>query len=111
MPAAWMSTSPDDNNGSKRVVATFRDSLGDAGPYLGLGMQLGLVVAFYTVGGYLLDRWLGTVPWLTLIGAGLGMLAMFIQLVRVTTRMNRRTAETRAERQKRDASDASAQRE
>lgn len=102
-------TSSPDNNGSKRVVATFRDSLGDAGPYLGLGMQLGLVVAFYTVGGYLLDRWLGTLPWLTLLGAGLGMLAMFIHLVRVTTRMNRRTAEVQSERRKQDAPESSAE--
>jgi ATP synthase protein I len=67
----------------------WRASLREAGPYLGLGMQLALTMAFFTLGGYLLDRWLDTVPWLTIGGALVGMAAVFIQLVRVSTSASR----------------------
>ena len=33
-------------------------------------------------GGYYADRWLGTSPWLTLIGLGLGIAAGFVSLFR-----------------------------
>lgn len=57
-------------------------------PWRGLGVVAGagitLVVA--TAGGailgYFLDRWLGSSPWLTLIGLGLGIVAGFRELVR-----------------------------
>lgn len=62
----------------------WRESLRDASPYLGLGMQLAFAMAFFTIGGYLLDRWLATLPWLTVLGGILGMVAVFVQLVRVS---------------------------
>ena len=55
----------------------------EAGPYIGLGAQFALTMAFFTLGGYGLDYWLGTTPWLTICGAFLGMAALFIQLFRV----------------------------
>jgi F0F1-type ATP synthase assembly protein I len=59
-----------------------------AGPYLGLGLQLAGTMVVYILLGYLADRWLGTDPWLLLAGAGLGMLAFFVQLFRIVRRMN-----------------------
>lgn len=42
----------------------------------GLGFTLVALVVVFTVAGYYLDRWLGTVPWLMVggvfVGAGLG---------------------------------------
>ena len=58
-------------------------SMREAGPYLGLGVQFALTMAFFTLSGYGLDYWLGTSPWLTIGGALLGMTALFIQLFRV----------------------------
>ncbi|MGI9173941.1 MAG: AtpZ/AtpI family protein [Rhodothermales bacterium] len=63
--------------------STWHTSMREAGPYLGLGVQFALTMAFFTLGGYGLDYWLGTSPWLTIGGALLGMTALFIQLFRV----------------------------
>jgi ATP synthase protein I len=37
-------------------------------------------------GGYYLDRWLGTSPWLTMIGLGGGIAAGFVNLFRSVKR-------------------------
>ncbi|HEV2667437.1 MAG TPA: AtpZ/AtpI family protein [Blastocatellia bacterium] len=39
--------------------------------------------------GYLLDRWLGTGPWLTITGIVLGLTGAIIGLIRVMNRLNR----------------------
>jgi ATP synthase protein I len=41
------------------------------------------------VGGYYLDRWLGTTPWLLLIGLVLGIAAGFVNLFRSVNRAER----------------------
>lgn len=57
-------------------------------PWRGLGMvaSAGITLVVATAGGailgYFLDRWLGSSPWLTLIGLGLGIVAGFRELVR-----------------------------
>lgn len=61
----------------------------DASPYLGLGLQLAVAMAFFTGIGYLLDRWLGTLPWLTIAGAAVGMVGVFFQIVRVSNELAR----------------------
>lgn len=61
-------------------------SLGDAGPYLTLGLELGFTMIAWSVIGYLLDRWLDTLPWLTLAGVLVGMVSLFIQLARAAKR-------------------------
>lgn len=38
-----------------------------------------LLVGF--VGGYFLDRWLGTRPWLMVVGVAVGFVAGFVRLV------------------------------
>ncbi|CAM3201867.1 AtpZ/AtpI family protein [Rhodothermus bifroesti] len=55
-------------------------------PYMGLGLQLALGMAFFAIGGFLLDRWLGTQPWLLLVGIGLGLVAVFAKLWQVGVR-------------------------
>lgn len=63
----------------------------ESSPYLGLGFQLAGAVLIYTGLGYLLDRWLGTSPRFLVAGAVVGMLAFFVQLVRVVRQMNSKT--------------------
>ncbi len=60
----------------------------EAGPYLGLGLQFAMTMAFFTVGGYLLDRWLETLPLLTIVGAVVGMVALFLLLFRVNRELS-----------------------
>ena len=47
-----------------------------------IGMTMVLATVIGLAGGYFLDRWLGTKPWLTLIGLGLGIAAGFVNLFR-----------------------------
>lgn len=53
---------------------------------LGVLSGVGLTLVISTVlglwGGYVLDGWLGTSPWLTLIGLLLGIAAGFVNLFR-----------------------------
>lgn len=65
----------------------WRESFRDAGPYLGLGMQIAGSLGFFVAVGYFADRWLGTTPWLMIVGAGVGMVAVIVHLVRVSKRM------------------------
>jgi F0F1-type ATP synthase assembly protein I len=68
----------------------WQQSFREAGPYLHLGLQLGLSLIFFVGVGYLLDRLLGTMPWMIIAGALVGMVAAFIYLVRVSNEMNSR---------------------
>ena len=52
----------------------------------GVGMTLVVATAGATVGGYFLDRWLGSTPWLTLIGIAVGIAAGARELVRTLKR-------------------------
>jgi ATP synthase protein I len=47
-----------------------------------IGMTMVLATVIGLAGGYFLDRWLGTKPWLTLIGLGLGIAAGFVSFFR-----------------------------
>jgi ATP synthase protein I len=44
-------------------------------------------VASLTGVGWLLDRWLGTAPWLLALGIVLGAVAGFYQFIRLTSRL------------------------
>lgn len=39
--------------------------------------------------GYLLDRWLGTSPWMVIAGIVLGLTSAIIGLIRIMNRLNR----------------------
>ena len=47
-----------------------------------IGIALVLSTVIGLAGGYYADRWLGTTPWLTLIGLVLGIVAGFVNLFR-----------------------------
>jgi F0F1-type ATP synthase assembly protein I len=47
---------------------------------IGVAMVLATVIGL--AAGYLADRWLGTKPWLTLVGLGFGIAAGFVTLAR-----------------------------
>jgi ATP synthase protein I len=47
-----------------------------------VGISFVVVTAGATIGGYFVDRWLGTTPWFTLIGIGVGIAAGFRDLFR-----------------------------
>jgi ATP synthase protein I len=51
-----------------------------------IGMTLVLATVIGLAGGYYLDRWLGTSPWLVMIGLGLGIAAGFVSLFRSVKR-------------------------
>lgn len=65
-------------------------------------MQLAGSMGFYVLAGYLADRWLGTTPWLLVAGSGLGMVAFFVQVYRLVSRLNEESRTARAERHARD---------
>jgi len=47
-----------------------------------VGMTFVVATAGATLGGYFLDRWLGSTPWFTLIGIAVGVAAGFRELFR-----------------------------
>jgi len=55
-----------------------------------VGMALVLATVIGLAGGYYLDKWLGTSPWLTLIGLGFGIVAGFVNLFRTVNRAERK---------------------
>jgi ATP synthase protein I len=71
---------------SKGAGASMQEAMRALAPYMGLGLQLALSMAFFAVGGFLLDRWLGTQPCLLLLGVGLGLMAIFAKLWQVGVR-------------------------
>ena len=54
-----------------------------------IGMTLVIATVIGLAGGYYLDRWLGTSPWLTLIGLLFGIAAGFVNLFRTVNRAGR----------------------
>jgi ATP synthase protein I len=52
------------------------------GALSGVGLTLVISTVLGLVGGYYLDRWLGTEPWLLLVGLLLGIAAGFVNLFR-----------------------------
>jgi ATP synthase protein I len=51
-----------------------------------IGLALVLATVIGLAGGYYLDRWLGTSPWLTLVGLVFGIAAGFVNLFRSVKR-------------------------
>jgi ATP synthase protein I len=54
-----------------------------------VGLTLVVATVLGLAGGYYLDRWLGTSPWLTLIGLLFGIAAGFVNLFRSVKRAER----------------------
>ena len=56
-----------------------------------IGMTLVLATVIGLAAGYYLDRWLGTSPWLVMIGLGLGIVAGFVNFFRSVKRAGQDT--------------------
>ena len=52
------------------------------GSYAFVGTTFVMCVVVGLAGGYWADRWLGTQPWLLLLGLGVGIAAWFVNLFR-----------------------------
>jgi ATP synthase protein I len=55
-----------------------------------IGITLVLATVIGLAGGYYADRWLGTSPWLTMLGLGFGIAAGFVSLFRAVKASERR---------------------
>jgi ATP synthase protein I len=62
------------------------------GNRLALAMSVGMVISSNIAGGvllgYLLDRWLGTEPWLIVTCLIIGTIGAFIGVYRIVSRLN-----------------------
>jgi len=87
-----------DGNLPEDQPESWSSALGSSSSFLGFGAQLAGSMLFYVVAGYLLDRWLGTSPWLIVIGAIVGMIAFFYQLARIAKRMQEESDRRKRER-------------
>jgi F0F1-type ATP synthase assembly protein I len=56
---------------------------------IGLGWQIASTLVIFTLGGYGLDQWLDTTPWLTLTGALLGLVGVFALIFRMAAELDR----------------------
>ena len=70
----------------------YASAMREAGPLLGLGIQIMFAMAFFAGVGYAVDRWLGWSPWGLIAGCLLGVVAVFALLFRVVGQLNERTA-------------------
>ena len=61
-----------------------------AGPYLGIGSTFLAAIAVFLFGGWWLDGKLGTSPWLTVLGAFLGIAMGFYSFFRTVLDQQRR---------------------
>ena len=68
----------------------------EAGPFLGLGLQVAGGLLVFVALGYFADGYLGTTPWGLVAGAVLGMIGVVALLVRVS---NEATAQAAARRE------------
>lgn len=73
-------------------------SMGSAAPYLGLGIEIMISMVFFVVLGYFADRWLGTSPWLLIVGAFLSLVATGVTLYRTVRELDAANARRRGER-------------
>ena len=58
--------------------------------YSSIGIQIGLTIGIGIIGGVYGDRWLGTSPWLTLLGLLLGVVSGFTRLYQIGKELSRR---------------------
>lgn len=56
------------------------------GKFVGAGMQMLVIIAVFTFGGYWLDGHQGWSPWGTLVGSLLGIFLALYQVIKAVTR-------------------------
>ena len=81
------------------MTSAFSSSMRQAGPYFGLGIELAVSMVFFVLVGYFADRWLGTSPWLLIVGIALSAVATGLTLGRVVRESNRASAVRKAQRE------------
>jgi ATP synthase protein I len=64
------------------------------GDLASIGITLVVATVIGLAGGYYLDRWLGTSPWLTLVGLLFGIAAGFVNLFRSVKAAERKMDDT-----------------
>lgn len=79
----------------KATPALFGSAMGDVAPYLGLGIEIMISMVFFVLLGYFADGWLGTSPWLLVIGIALSALATGATLWRRVREMDARAKRKR----------------
>ena len=60
----------------------------NSGALIGAVMALSSSIVSCLIVGWLLDRWLGTTPWLIVAGIIVGSVAGFMHLIRVMSRIS-----------------------
>ena len=89
--------------GSQRGgMASYRHGMTEAGPYLTLGMQIAFGMMLFVGIGYVVDQWLESTPWGMILGAVLGMVAVFTLVIRMAREAD---AKQKAKRQKSEGSE------
>ena len=68
-------------------MGTPGDEDAKSGIAYGAGLVLFTSVAVFSGAGWLADRWLGTKPWLLVVGTVLGAIAGFYQFIRLTSKL------------------------
>jgi F0F1-type ATP synthase assembly protein I len=61
-----------------------------AGPYLGIGSTFLAAIGGCTIGGWWLDRWLDSQPWLTVAGAIIGVALGFYMFIKIVLEAQKR---------------------
>ncbi len=78
----------------------FGSSMGEAAPYLGLGIEITISMVFFILLGYFADRWLGTSPWLLLLGIVLSVVATGATLYRAVRDLDAAAKRQKAQRER-----------
>jgi F0F1-type ATP synthase assembly protein I len=71
-----------------RVASEADDERREKWAVAGAGMELAAGIGLFAGLGYLIDWWLGSLPWGTVIGALLGMAAGMYQLIKTVNRVS-----------------------
>jgi F0F1-type ATP synthase assembly protein I len=69
-----------------RSLGYMQESLRKSGPAVVAGYTLIGAIGFGGIGGYALDAWLGTAPWLLLSGLLFGVVVGFYELAKIVWR-------------------------
>ncbi len=67
-----------------QIHDAYGEGMREAGPYLGLGAQIGGSMVVFVGLGLLADRWLDTSPWGVLVGAALGLIGIVALVIRIS---------------------------
>ena len=70
--------------------STPKNLLGRIITYSSIGIQVGFAIAIGVIAGGYLDSWLGTGPWLTLLGRLVGVISGFSRLFQIGKELNQK---------------------